>query len=100
MKTTPLRSVCMIMCFTAGSGVVASGLPVYAGTDTAHAVWVKNGMVSSQERVATDVGVAGLSMVAVGTDLYCPWYATVGSLLTWLSARVIQLFTHGIRKKG
>jgi hypothetical protein len=39
------------------------------------------------------VGVAGLSMVAVGTDLYWPWYAAVGSLLTWLAGWLIQLLT-------
>ena len=36
-------------------------------------------------------GVTGLSVVAIGTDLYWPWYAAVGSLLTWLSAWVIQM---------
>ncbi len=39
------------------------------------------------------VGVAGLSMAAVGTDLYWPWYAAVGALLTWLSGWLIQLLT-------
>jgi SSS family transporter len=28
-------------------------------------------------------GVAGLSALALGTSLYWPWYAAVGSLLTW-----------------
>ena len=36
------------------------------------------------------VGIAGLSMVAVMTDLYWPWYAAVGSLMTFLAAWVIQ----------
>jgi len=36
------------------------------------------------------VGVTGLSMIAVGTDLYWPWYAAVGSLVTWLAGWVIQ----------
>jgi len=39
------------------------------------------------------VGVAGLSVIAVGTDLYWPWYAAVGSLLTWLAGWVIQVLT-------
>ncbi len=42
------------------------------------------------------VGVTGLSMLAMGTDLYWPWYAAVGSLLTWLVRLVlIQLFYAG-----
>lgn len=36
-------------------------------------------------------GVAGLSAVAIGTDLYWPWYAAVGSLMTWLAGWLIQL---------
>ncbi len=39
------------------------------------------------------VGVAGLSIIAVGTDLYWPWYAAVGSILTWLAGWLIQLST-------
>lgn len=39
------------------------------------------------------VGVTGLSIVAVGTDLYWPWYAAVGALLTWFSGWLIQLLT-------
>jgi Na+/proline symporter len=39
------------------------------------------------------VGVAGLSTVAVGTNLYWPWYAAVGALLTWFSGWLIQLLT-------
>jgi len=39
------------------------------------------------------VGVAGLSAVAIGTDLYWPWYAAVGSLLTWLAGWLIQALT-------
>jgi Na+/proline symporter len=39
------------------------------------------------------VGVFGLSMVALGTDLYWPWYAAVGALLTWFSGWLIQLLT-------
>ena len=39
------------------------------------------------------VGVAGLSIVAIGTDLYWPWYAAVGSLLTWLAGWLIQLLS-------
>ena len=39
------------------------------------------------------VGVAGLSMVALGTDLYWPWYAAVGSLITWVAGWLIQLLT-------
>jgi SSS family transporter len=37
------------------------------------------------------VGVAGLSVLAVGTDLYWPWYAATGALLTWLAGWLIQL---------
>jgi len=37
------------------------------------------------------VGVAALSAIAVGTDLYWPWYAAVGSLLTFVAASLIQL---------
>lgn len=36
------------------------------------------------------LGVAGLSVVAVGTDLYWPWYAAVGSLLTCLAGYIVQ----------
>jgi SSS family transporter len=36
------------------------------------------------------VGVSGLSAVAIGTDLYWPWYAAVGALLTWFAAWCIQ----------
>jgi len=36
------------------------------------------------------VGVSGLSAVAVGTDLYWPYYAAVGALLTWLAGWLIQ----------
>jgi len=39
------------------------------------------------------IGVAGLSMVALGTDLYWPWYAAVGSLITWGAGGLIQLLT-------
>ena len=39
------------------------------------------------------VGVTGLSMAAAGTDLYWPWYAAVGALLTWVSGWLIQLLT-------
>lgn len=30
-------------------------------------------------------------MSAIGTDLYWPWYAAVGSLITWLAGWFIQL---------
>ena len=36
------------------------------------------------------VGVAGLSAIAVGTDLYWPYYAAVGALLTWVAGWLIQ----------
>jgi SSS family solute:Na+ symporter len=36
------------------------------------------------------VGVAGLSFIAAGTDLYWPWYAATGSLMTWLAGYVVQ----------
>ncbi|MFC1775821.1 sodium:solute symporter [Pseudomonadota bacterium] len=39
------------------------------------------------------VGVAGLSIIAIGTDLYWPWYAAVGSLITWLAGWLIQLLS-------
>jgi hypothetical protein len=39
------------------------------------------------------VGVAGLSVIAVGTDLYWPWYAAVGAILTWMAGWFIQLST-------
>jgi len=39
------------------------------------------------------VGVTGLSIVAMGTDIYWPWYAAVGSLLTWLAGWLIQLLS-------
>ena len=35
-------------------------------------------------------GVAGLSFVAVATDLYWPWYAAVGSLMTWIAGWLFQ----------
>jgi len=40
-------------------------------------------------------GVAGLSAIAIGTDLYWPWYAAVGSLITWLAGWLIQLLWPG-----
>lgn len=45
-------------------------------------------------------GVAGLSAIAIGTDLYWPWYAAVGSLLTWFAGSVIQLFWPESRGSG
>lgn len=41
-------------------------------------------------------GVGGLSAVAIGTDLYWPWYAAAGALLTWLAAWCIQLLMGGL----
>ena len=41
------------------------------------------------------VGVVGLSAVAIGTDLYWPWYAAVGSLMTWLAGWLIQMVWPG-----
>ena len=35
-------------------------------------------------------GVAGLSLLALGTALYWPWYAGAGALLTWLAGWVYQ----------
>lgn len=35
-------------------------------------------------------GVTGLSALALGTDLYWPWYAAAGSLLTFAAGWVIQ----------
>ena len=46
------------------------------------------------------VGVTGLSLVAVGTDLYWPWYAAVGSLLTFMAGWVIQLLSSGGMKQS
>jgi len=37
------------------------------------------------------IGVVGLSAIAIGTDLYWPWYAAVGSLITWLAGWLLQL---------
>lgn len=37
------------------------------------------------------VGVVGLSAVAIGTELYWPWYAAVGSLMTWFAGWLIQI---------
>ena len=42
-------------------------------------------------------GVTGLTLVAVGTDLYWPWYAAVGALLTWLSGWLIQLLSPAVK---
>jgi len=39
------------------------------------------------------VGVTGLSVIAIGTSLYWPWYAALGALLTWLAGWLIQLLT-------
>jgi Na+/proline symporter len=36
-------------------------------------------------------GVTGLSVIAVATDLYWPWYAAVGALITWLAGWSLQL---------
>jgi len=36
------------------------------------------------------VGVAGLSALALGTDLYWPYYAAAGALITWLAGWSIQ----------
>jgi len=41
------------------------------------------------------VGVASLSAIAYGTSLYWPWYAAVGSLLTFFAGWLIQLFWSG-----
>jgi Na+/proline symporter len=41
------------------------------------------------------VGVTALSAIAIGTDLYWPWYAAVGSLLTFIAAWLIQLLLPG-----
>jgi len=46
------------------------------------------------------VGVTGLSLVAMGTDLYWPWYAAVGALLTWFAGWLIQLFTPVSSRSG
>jgi len=43
------------------------------------------------------VGVAGLALVALGTDLYWPWYAAVGSLITWLAGWMIQQFWPAVK---
>lgn len=37
-------------------------------------------------------GVVCLSVIAIGTDLYWPWYAAVGSILTWIAGWLIQWF--------
>jgi len=37
------------------------------------------------------VGVTGLSAIAYGTDLYWPWYAALGSLLTFFAGWLIQV---------
>lgn len=42
------------------------------------------------------VGVTGLSVIAIGTDLYWPWYAAVGALITWLAGSIIQMFVPGV----
>lgn len=46
------------------------------------------------------VGVAILSAVAVGTDLYWPWYSALGSLATFFAAWLIQLFLSGDRREA
>ena len=46
------------------------------------------------------VGVTGLSLVAMATDLYWPWYAAVGSLLTWFAGWLIQLITPVSSRSG
>lgn len=46
------------------------------------------------------VGVAALSAIAIGTDLYWPWYAAVGSLLTFIAAWLIQLILSGRKQAG
>ena len=45
-------------------------------------------------------GVAGLSFVAVGTELYWPWYAAVGALLTWIAGWLIQVLLGRDKKQG
>jgi SSS family transporter len=44
------------------------------------------------------IGVAGLSLVALFTDLYWPWYAAAGSLMTWLAGWLIQTLTPAERR--
>jgi SSS family transporter len=39
------------------------------------------------------VGVTGLSVIALGTDLYWSWYAAVGALITWFAGWSIQLLS-------
>ena len=46
------------------------------------------------------VGVTGLSVVALGTDLYWPWYAAVGSLITWLAGLLIQFLSDAGQRSG
>jgi SSS family solute:Na+ symporter len=43
------------------------------------------------------VGVAGLSAIAYGTALHWPWYAALGSLLTFAAGWIIQLVLSGDR---
>ena len=38
------------------------------------------------------LGVSGLSVVAMGTPLYWPYYAAVGALLTFVAGWAAQLF--------
>jgi SSS family solute:Na+ symporter len=36
------------------------------------------------------LGVTGLSAVAIGTDLYWPYYAAVGAIMTWVAGWAVQ----------
>ncbi|NNK97729.1 MAG: hypothetical protein HKO88_01640, partial [Xanthomonadales bacterium] len=44
------------------------------------------------------VGVTGLSVIALGTDLYWSWYAAVGALITWFAGWLIQLLAPARRQ--
>jgi SSS family transporter len=44
------------------------------------------------------IGVAGLSWLALGTDLYWPWYAAAGALLTALAGRLVQTVMNSKRR--
>ena len=44
------------------------------------------------------LGVAVLSGLALGTELYWPWYAAVGALATLIAGSVVQLALAGRRE--
>ena len=58
----------IVSCSFVATIASAKEAAIYAGMDTAQPVWAKSGMVSSQQRLATDVGVSILEQGGNAVD--------------------------------